>query len=161
MSQQVPPVTMAVNPMAMAANPMAMAAVNPAAMMNPLTMMSMMNPMANLALPVHDDLDEDEAVEIPAKASAPVEDEPSSANPRQPAPSRVAEQPGSSKSAIAMTVTGDSFQDACATLQQARDGLYRTTREEMRIPRSIAWLRQIPKAGFGSKSTRGIGSNPK
>ena len=145
---------MMVNPMMM--NPLAASNLNMAMMMNPLTA-NMATAQAHPHLPLEDvmgtgDSDAEEVPHSPrrersakASASIPVEDQPS--NPKHPAhPGSASEYPTSkASSAVAMTITGDSFQDAFNTLQQARDSLYRTTREEMRIPRSIAWIRQIPK----------------
>ena len=104
------------NPMAMMMNPMAMGAAMGAGMVGGWPgQAALMQP-------------EEEVVESPpVKAPAPE-------------PPAAAEPP---RGGVAVTVAGDSFAEAYASLQSCRSSLYRS---EMKIPRCVGYLRLLPKA---------------
>ena len=161
MMSPAPMLNMMMNPGAMV-NPAALTGFNAAMMMNPAAQIMQPGP-AVLAVPQQehqlvmshdDDADEDEAAAVPAagggnransKAAAPaveVAAGPEEGGTTLPSTSTTG-VPGTS---VALSVAGQSFKEAFECLSNAKSALYKTTREELKIPRSIAYLRNLPKA---------------
>ena len=62
--------------------------------------------------------------------------------------------PGVVGPSVALSVAGQSFKEAFECLSNAKSALYKTTREELKIPRSIAYLRSLPKAWWKPDSVQ-------
>ena len=106
------------NPMAMMMNPMAMGAAMGAGMVGGWPgQAALMQP------------EEEEVVESPP-VKAPAPEPPAAAEPPR-------------AGGVAVTVAGDSFAEAYASLQSCRSSL---NRSEMKIPRCVGYLRLLPKA---------------
>lgn len=127
----------AMNPML---NPMAM--MNP--MMNPAAAMMMQSPAMNPVLTMLNGGGQEQEAEQEDIVAAEVPSEAAQApGPKAPAPP---ERENVRAASVGIAVTGDSFQEAYQSLSAARGSLFKTTREEMKIPRCAAHLRNLPKA---------------